>query len=230
MKHRASFASIVAFAVPFATVILYGCGGERWTVVHNDAPHRSVIVFGDSLAAGVGASTPDHGFAALMFLQLSSGDASSQFDDLAISGSTVADVLDKQVPEAEARGIAATDVWLCVGGNDVFQGTSTDAYSTTEHSLVARIRSSWPQAHIIVFGVPDVTRTPLLPGVAQFHDVASADNAAAADAARQSQADFVDLLSFTDSQNVAGQLSSDSLHPDDAGHAAIAAYAEKKLR
>ena len=226
MRHSASFASVVAFAA----TILCGCGGERWTVVHNAAPHRTVIVFGDSLAAGVGASAPDHGFAALMFAQLSNGDASSELDDLAISGSTVADVLDKQVPDAEVRGISATDVWLCVGGNDVFHGTSTDAFSTTEHSLVARLRSSWPQAHIIVFGVPDVTRTPLLPGLAQFHDMASADNAAAADAAKQSQADFVDLFSFTDSQNVAGQLSSDSLHPDDAGHAAIAAYAEKKLR
>lgn len=226
MRHCASFASIVAIAAAF----LWGCGGDHWTVVHNSAPHRTVIVFGDSLAAGVGASTPDHGFAALMFAQLSNGDASSEFDDLAISGSTVADVLDTQLPDAEARSIGATDVWLCVGGNDVFHGTSTGAFSTTEHSVVARIRSSWPQAHIIVFGVPDVARTPLVPGVGQFHDMASADNAAAADAARQSQADFVDLFSFTDSQNVAGQLSSDSLHPDDAGHAAIAAYAEKKLR
>jgi len=226
MRHSASFVSIVAISA----AILCGCGGDRWTVVHNAAPHRTVIVFGDSLAAGIGATTPDRGFAALMFAQLSNGDPSSQFDDLAISGSTVADVLDTQVPDAEARGVAATDVWLCVGGNDVFHGTSTDAFSTMEHSLVARIRSSWPQAHIIVFGVPDVARTPLLPGVAQFHDMASADNAAAADAAKESQADFVDLFAFTDSQNVAGKLASDSLHPDDAGHAAIAAYADKELR
>ena len=226
MRHSAGFASIAAIAAAF----LYACSGRGSTVVHNTAPHRTVIVFGDSLAAGVGASTPDHGFAALMFAQLTNGDASSEFDDLAISGSTVSDVLDKQVPDAEARGLGATDVWLCVGGNDVFHGTSTDAFSTMEHSLVARIRSSWPQAHIIVFGVPDVARTPLLPGVAQFRDMASADNGAAADAARQSQADFVDLFSFTDRQNIAGQLSSDSLHPDDAGHAAIAAYAEKELR
>ncbi|HEY7994800.1 MAG TPA: SGNH/GDSL hydrolase family protein [Candidatus Eremiobacteraceae bacterium] len=226
MRHRASFTSVLAIAA----AILCGCGGERWAVVHNAATHRTVIVFGDSLAAGVGASTPNHGFAALMFAQLSSGDAASKFDDFAIGGSTVADVLDTQLPDAEARGIDATDIWLCVGANDVFHGTAADAFSTTEHSLVARIRSSWPQAHIIVFGVPDVTRTPFLPGVAQFHDMASADNAAAADAAKESQSDFVDLFSFTDSHNVAGQLSSDSLHPDDAGHTAIAAYAEKELR
>ncbi|HYK54577.1 MAG TPA: SGNH/GDSL hydrolase family protein [Candidatus Eremiobacteraceae bacterium] len=213
-----------------AAAALCGCGGDRWPVIHNDSPHRIVIVFGDSLAAGVGASTPDHAFAAIMFSQLTNGDASSEFDDIAISGATVADVLDTQLPDAEARALDATDVWLCVGGNDIFHGTPTDAFSTTEHTVVARLRSDWPKAHIVVFGVPDVTRTPLLPGLAQFHDMASADNAAAKDAARESQADFVDLFSFTDSQNVAGQLSSDSLHPDDTGHAAIAAYADKKLR
>lgn len=223
-------ASSTTVTAAIAATVLCGCGGDHWPVTHNDSPHRTVIVFGDSLAAGVGASTPDHAFAAIMFEQLVNGDPSSEFDDLAVSGATVADVLDTQLPDAEARAIDATDVWLCVGGNDVFHGTPIDAFSTTEHSLVALLRSSWPHAHIIVFGVPDVTRTPLLPGAGQFHDMASADNAAAADAARESQADFVDLFSFTDSQNIAGQLSSDSLHPDDAGHAAIAAYAGKKLR
>lgn len=225
---RRSASSAITTAI--AAAALCGCGGDRWSVMHNDAPHRTVIVFGDSLAAGVGASTPDHAFVAIMFAQLTNGDSSSEFDDFAISGATAADVLDTQLPDAEARSIEATDVWLCVGGNDVFHGTPTATFSSTEHSLVARLRSNWPQAHIIVFGVPDVTRTPLLPGVGQFHDMASVDNAAAEDAARESQADFVDLFSFTDSQNVAGQLSSDSLHPDDAGHASIAAYAEKKLR
>jgi len=226
MRRSARSACIGAIAA----AALYGCGGDRWSVIHNGAPHRTVLVFGDSLAAGVGASTPDRGFAAIMFAQLTSGDPSSELDDLAISGATAADVLDTQLPDAEARAIDATDVWLCVGGNDVFHGTPTAAFSSTEHSLVRQLRSSWPQAHIIVFGVPDVTRTPLMPGVGQLHDMASADNAAAADAAKESQADFVDLFSFTDSQSVAGQLSSDSLHPDDTGHAAIADYAAKKLR
>lgn len=226
MRRRTNSVSAAAIAA----AALFGCGGDHWTVVHNTAPHRTVIVFGDSLAAGVGASTPDHAFAALMFAQLTNGDTSGEFDDLAVSGATVADVLGTQMPAAVARGIPATDVWLCVGGNDVFHSTPTDAFSKTEHALVEQMRAAWPQAHIIVFGVPDVTRTPLLPGLAQLHDMASADNAAAADAARQAQADFVDLFSFTDNRTVAGQLSSDSLHPDDAGHAAIAAYAEKKLR
>src|SRR5215471_19113200 len=140
MRRSASSAIISAIAA----ASLFGCGGDRWPVIHNDAAHRTVVVFGDSLAAGVGASTPDHAFAAIMFAQLASGDASSEFDDLAISGATAADVLDTQLPDAEARAIAATDVWLCVGGNDVFHGTPAGTFSTTEHSLVARLRSDWP--------------------------------------------------------------------------------------
>lgn len=208
-----------------------GCGGDRWPVVHDDAPHRTVVVFGDSLAAGVGASTPANGFAALMFAKLANGDPLSTFTDLAVSGATAADVLDQQLPDADGRGIDATDVWLCVGANDVFHGTPVDAFSSTEHALVARLRARWPRAHLIVFGVPDLTRTPMFPGLAQLHDMAASDDAAARDAARAAQADFVDLFALTDSRSdVAAQLAADSLHPDDDGHAAIAAFAADKLR
>lgn len=213
-------------------VVLAGCGsGDRWPVVHDDAPHRTVVVFGDSLAAGVGASAPANGFAALMFARLADGDPQSAFIDLAVSGSTVDDVIDAQLSEADGRGVDPTDVWLCVGGNDVFHGTPTDQFSSSEHSLVAQLRSRWPHAHIIVFGVPDVARAAIEPGLAQLHDMAAADNAAAKDAARASQADFVDLFSFVDSQSdIAGELSGDALHPNDAGHAAIAAFAADKIR
>src|SRR5215469_7447593 len=115
MRHSA-----IARIALLIAMTLGGCSRDRWTVVHNDDQHRIVIVFGDSLAAGVGASTPDHAFAAIMFSQLTNGDASSEFDDIAISGATVADVLDTQLPDAEARALDATDVWLCVGGNDIF--------------------------------------------------------------------------------------------------------------
>lgn len=221
----------LAPALACIAIALSGCGGDHWSVVHDDAAHRTVVVFGDSLAAGVGASTPANGFAALMFASLTNGDPQSSFVDLAVSGSTVGDVIDTQLPEADGRGVEPTDVWLCVGGNDVFHGTPTDAFSTSEHSLVAQLRGRWPAAHVIVFGIPDVTRAQLVPGLSQFHDMAAADNAAAKDAARVSQADFVDLFAFTDSQgDVAADISSDALHPNDAGHAAIAAFAQSKLR
>ena len=225
---RPSRHAIICTSIALA---LSACGGDHWSVIHDDAPHRTVVVFGDSLAAGVGASAPSNGFAALMFAKLTAGDPQSAFVDLAVSGSTVDDVIDSQLSEADGRGIDPTDVWLCVGGNDVFHGTPTDAFSTSEHSLVAQLRSRWPRAHIIVFGVPDVARSALVPLVSQFHDMAAADNAAAKDAARLSQAEFVDLFAFTDGQSdVAGELSADALHPNDDGHAAIAEFAESKLR
>ena len=187
-------------------------------------------MFGDSLAAGVGASSFANSFIGIMYGRLAAGDASSTIADLAASGASTADVLNSQLPAADRLNADATDVWLCVGGNDVFHQTSADAFSQAEHAVVELVRARWPKAHIIVFGVPDVAVVPLLPGNSQLHDLATADDAAAEDAARTSQADFVDLFAFTDSESIAGRLSQDALHPNDAGHAAIAAFASKRLR
>jgi lysophospholipase L1-like esterase len=202
------------------------CSSHRWSVIHNAVAQHSILVFGDSLALGVGASTPDRGFVGLLLDQVRSTDPGVQLANFAVSGALAQDVVNGQIPNA--AGVAATDVWLCVGGNDVTHGTATDQFSSTEHALVAAIRTAWPQAHIVVFGVPDVSRSPLLPGIAKIklHNDAALDDHPAMDAERSQAADFVDLFTFSDRElDLSADFSPNAFHPNDRGYAAIATFA-----
>jgi len=221
--------SLRSLVVLVAASACVGCSGPRWHVVRNDAPHRDVIVFGDSLALGVGASSAQQGFVGLLFERIRAADPTARLTNFAVGGAVAQDVAQTQVPGAS--GSAATDIWLCVGGNDVTHATPTDQFSTTERALVAALRAAWPQAHIVVFGVPDVSRSPLLPGLAKIklHNDAALDDAAARDAAKAGAADFIDLFSFSDrSLDVSEDFSADAFHPNDRGYAAIAEFAAKE--
>lgn len=211
-----------------AALLLSQCS-QHWNVVRNGAAHRTIAVFGDSLATGVGASTPDNGFVNLLFNNVRQADPDAQIANFAVGGSTVSDVLDSASVQA-GRTAEPTDVWICVGGNDVTHGTPTEQFASTEHALIAALRRSWPKAHIVVFGVPDVSRSPSLPGSTKilFHNDASLDNDAARDAAKSGEADFVDLFWFSDSKlDISQDFAADEFHPNDRGYAAIAAYALK---
>lgn len=200
----------------------------HWKVIENDSPHRVVVVFGDSLALGVGASTPDNGFMQVLFRQVRQHDPSAEFDDYAVAGATANDVLSDQVPRAES--VQPTDVWICVGANDATHGTPAEQYAKAQRSVLQALRTHAPGAHIVVFGVPDVSRSPLLPGIVKIklHNDAAMENDAARDAARDTEAEFVDLFSFSDRNlDLSQDFSPDGFHPNDHGYAAVAEYATR---
>jgi len=217
-----------ALGIIAAALAAAQCSAHRWHVIQNDASQRSVLVFGDSLALGEGASVPERGFVGLLFDRVRASDPTARLSNYAVAGSVAQDVATGQL--SRANGATATDVWLCVGGNDVTHGTPVEQFASTEHALVGAIRTAWPQAHIIVFGVPDVSRSPALPGIAKIklHNDAALDDEAAMDAARAAAADFVDLFDFSDRQlDVSADFSPDAFHPNDSGYAAIAEFAAK---
>jgi lysophospholipase L1-like esterase len=212
-----------------AGVLTVQCAHRGWPVVHNAATQHEIEVFGDSLALGEGATSPDTGFVGLLYKRVVAVDPTARITVRAVGGPT-ADVQNDQIPQAGTD--SPTDVWLCVGGNDVTHGTPTEQFSATERAIVDAARKSWPQAHIVVFGIPDVARAPLLPGLLKirYHNDASLDNDAAREAARSDSADFVDLFSFSDSDlDLSQDFAPDAFHPNDRGYAAIAAFAAKSV-
>src|SRR5579872_64705 len=138
-----------------------------------------ILVFGDSLALGMGASDSAHGFAFVLYRAVLARDPGAQITNVAVSGARVDDVLHEELPRAQNG--AATDVWVCVGGNDVTRGTPTSRFATDYAALLAAIVRRWPGARLAVFGVPDVSRSPLFAGAAnrEMRALAEADNAAA---------------------------------------------------
>ncbi len=216
--------------VPIALLCILGCAHTTPAKVREVTAHHSIVVFGDSLALGTGASDAAHGFTFVLFRHVLANDPSAQITSYAVGGAKVADVTADQVPQAKSS--SPTDVWICVGGNDVTHGTSEEQFAMNEKTLLRSVRLHWPDARIVVFGVPDVSRSALFAGMTRLvlHRLAAADNDATYAAARDAGADFVDLYKFSERvMDVDRDLSADNFHPNDRGHVAIANFAERTL-
>ncbi|MDQ2817005.1 MAG: SGNH/GDSL hydrolase family protein [Candidatus Eremiobacteraeota bacterium] len=213
-----------------ALVLATGCAAKTDGPVREAPPRRSIDVFGDSLALGTGASDASLGFTFLLFRSIEQREPTAQITDYAVGGARLADLESIEIPRA--RGEAPTDVWICGGANDVTRGTPAAKFPVQARRLLGSVRARWPRAALVVFGVPDVSRSPLFAGYARngLHRAAQRDNAALQAAARSAGARFVDLFAFSQSVGITGRyLAADNFHPNDQGHAAIAAYAAKAL-
>jgi lysophospholipase L1-like esterase len=221
---------IVEVAFCFILIfVLLGCARQAGpaTQTRTFGPQHRVLVFGDSLALGSGASNPERGFTFLLYRELLRKDPDAQITSFAVDGATVNDVLHDEL--ARSDGDPATDVWICVGGNDVTHSTEADRFAIEEAAVVDIARRRWPFAKVVVFGVPDVSRSPLFFGGArlELRRLADLDNRAARDAAAQNQAVFVDLFAFGKRLNPLRDLSPDNFHPNDSGYEAMAVFAQR---
>jgi lysophospholipase L1-like esterase len=105
--------------------------------IHIRNPAKRVLVIGDSLAVGVGASTPERSIAGL----LSTDYPTTDITNFAVSGSKIKDVL-KTLESSKDLGY---DLLLIqVGGNDVVQFTPVEDAATDMDSLLklAKTKSS----------------------------------------------------------------------------------------
>jgi lysophospholipase L1-like esterase len=189
-----------------------------------DARPLHLVVLGDSLALGIGASTPTGGFAWRVYEGLARTHPGSQVSNFAIGGTTAADVY-----RLEAERLAHRDadvVLLCVGGNDVLRRVSTGSFARSYTRLVGRIRALQPHALIVCCGVPDVALSPIFaPSETNgIERVTKTDDAAVRRVAAANGAVFFDLYTVTRKERGRTEafLSADQFHPSDAGHTLIA--------
>lgn len=110
-----------------------------------DAPR--VVWLGDSTAAGVGATSADKALPVVVSRR--SGDVDLYV--LAVSGDTVADVFDKQLPKL--LSIDPDIVYISVGANDTTHLTQTGEFRSTYERLLDAIPA---HAHAVILGVPDM--------------------------------------------------------------------------
>lgn len=157
-----------------------------------------LIVIGDSITVGVGASDPTHAWPALVAQQ-----TGRTLVNVAISGSRAAE---QPIPDVGPGDLV---VWL-VGYNDMRAGTPLAAYRETVAAGVARLQA---QGAVVIVAsglrMPDYQRH----GAQWGHG---------SDAAARAYAEAVsDLALFVDLGALTLTMP-DGAHPDDAGHAAIA--------
>ncbi len=220
-----AFAIVAAFVVLMVT----GCGTAPLHVQaprHADSPVR-IVVLGDSLGLGTGASGPASGFTFDIFRRLARERPGSSISDYAIGGARIADVLRLEAPRL--RGEHADLVLIVVGGNDVVRTTGRTAFARTYAQLLDTIAMTEPKAAIVACGVPDVAISPIFIGsdIGAIGRLSRDDDRAVHRAAARRNIPVVDLFSI--SQQARGELdtflSADRFHPSDLGYRRIAAAA-----
>lgn len=209
-----------------ATAALGACGrraGHEGPAAATLGGPKHIVVLGDSLAFGSGASAPDRSFTFRAYLRVRARYPGSRIDDDAIPGSTASDVLRLQVPRL--RHVPADAVVICVGGNDVVRRIAPAEFAGEYGRLVAGVRALVPRAAIVCCGVPDVGQSPLFTGPdhAEVTALSRVDDAAVRAVGARYHAAFADLYTATARRRDAAHfLSEDRFHPSDAGHAALA--------
>jgi acyl-CoA thioesterase-1 len=189
------------------------------------APSAAVrfLALGDSFTIGTGA-TPERAFPARLVDRWRSGHAGCTLvlENLAVNGYTTEDLITVELPRLGT--FHPTFVTVAIGANDIVSGTTEAAYRSNVRRILEAVKGSG--ARIVVVPQPDWSHSPaaasfgapdaLAATIARF-------NAALADEARASGAEWVDLVPLMHDQANAKQLANDGLHPSADAYDAWAA-------
>jgi len=198
------------------------------------------LTLGDSVAAGVGASDRDAGYADLLFEALQQDDATlTRHVNLAIPGETSASLIRRQLDNA-VEELETGDVRLAtfaIGANDLLrllrecaaQIDSPECQSKAE-GAIETLQDNIDESLDTLLAVESDTRfvvvgyyNPLgsiLPDTGQYADRL---NEALRDAASARGLDFVEIATlFRDKEASLTRILSGDVHPNDNGHREIA--------
>ena len=163
--------------------------------------------------------------------------------NLGVPGSTVADALAQQLPEALRLAPTVATVWLNV--NDLLAAVPVGTYEAQVTRLLTGLRRGG-RTRVLVAHTPPLERlpaylacrpgappggcalpdAPVIPGPDLVVAAVAAYNAAIARAAAASGAEVVDLAAVVTAARAAGTdaglVSGDGFHPSRAGHQAVA--------
>jgi lysophospholipase L1-like esterase len=184
-----------------------------------------MVVLGDSLAYGTGASSPRNGYAYRVFSEIKKTHPQSTYTNLAVPGATSVDVLRYQVPKLHRAD--ASLVLLTVGSNDAFVYRDVAKFTKDYRRLLVAIRAAAPRARIVATGMPNASESSHVPDFARtiVATMCAMQNEAIAKESSAQGARVVDLYALTSRMKKSDRsrfLSHDDLHPSDAGYAEIA--------
>lgn len=181
----------------------------------------SLLILGDSSAAGVGAREQGEALAGQLVAALSaSRDVTWKL--WATTGHTTRDALHRL---AKAPASVFDVAVVALGVNDVIRGRRLAAWRQEQRRLDAVLRTKFGVAHVVHSGLPPVSRFPALPQPLRWAIGARArrfDSALRADVGGRSAASFVPL-DFTATLDTSA-MATDGFHP---GPPAYAAWAER---
>ena len=163
-----------------------------------------LIVLGDSLGQGIGASSTSEAYAGQLAARLRDDVGPVGVLNLSRSGARIADVVDTQLPALDAAAVTATAVVCTVGSNDLL---GTGRPGRFRHD-VDRLVGALADARV------DRTVLATLPDRGSI--VAKLANRQIRRSARDHGITVADVAAALDSWR--GRVAPDRFHPNDAGH------------
>lgn len=200
------------------------------------SPVRVYVAIGASDTVGVGARDPASEAWPRVFARLALP-PDARVVNLGVSGATVAEALDRELPEALRRDADLVTVWLNV--NDLLAGIAPATYERRLGELVQALRADGGP-RVLIANTPPVDVLPAyvecraragclggnLPEPSLVQLAVAAYNAAIARVAAASGAEVVDLHAAGVAAHAEGRtrqlVGSDGFHPSTAGHRAVA--------
>ena len=183
-----------------------------------------LTIVGDSLARGWGASSYKNAFASLIYADVRRTSPKSTIRNLGTPGATTDEIAAREVPR-----ILPGDCSLVViisGANDVQKLYTPHHFQASYSKLLHDIRKRLPDGALVVMGLPDVSLTPLIPGILKPIEswLSKEADAAIGTAAGEYGAAFVPLyaLSHEDAYRSKSVISRDGIHPNDEGYRLMA--------
>ncbi|GGS77076.1 SGNH hydrolase [Planobispora rosea] len=185
----------------------------------------SYVALGDSFTEGLN----DHiggdryrGWADRLAERLAAREPGLRYANLAVRGRLIRQILDEQVPQAEA--LAPDLISLCAGGNDILRpGGDPDAIAALLETAVARLRATG--ARVMLFTGFDLRQVPVMRLV---HHKIAVYNLHIHDIARRHGCTLVDLWAMGALRDRRA-WSDDRLHLSADGHRRIALRAAETL-
>jgi lysophospholipase L1-like esterase len=190
---------------------------DRREAQENPVPEGDLVMLGDSIAAGVGASDPEQ--ALLPWLDQSLRGRTHH--NFAFGGAKVSDVLNQQVSQAEQVGPGK--VYVIVGANDVTGFTSASAFRDQYRRMLQRLQETG--ARLVVANIPALAETPVVPGELKplARERTAELNKIIAEEAAAVGAELFDFHSLSQRHLVGKDevLAEDRYHPNEEGYALI---------
>lgn len=173
------------------------------------------VAIGASDAVGVGAPNPEiDGWVPRLASRMGDG---VRLVNLGVSGSTLSQALDEQLPPALDAQPDVVTVWLAV--NDMNARVPLDTYADELDALLTQLQST--HARVLVGNVPDIGKLAVYGGLDPTLLSAEVDrwNAVIADAVARHDATLVDLHSrWRELAEHPEYISADGFHPSADGY------------
>jgi acyl-CoA thioesterase-1 len=200
------------FSIAFA-----GSAQPATNATQKAASPKTIVVLGDSIAAGLGVD-PSEAYPALLQEKIKSAGLNFTVVNAGVSGDTTADGLNR-INWLLRRPI---DVLILeLGGNDGLRGIPTATTATNLQMIIDRVKQKYPHAQIVVAGM----RMP--PNLGETYTTAFKDIFPTV--AKKNQAALVPFLL----EGVGGRPElnqPDHIHPTAAGHRIVAENVWKVLK